>query len=191
MRATVLSASIPSTATRPKEGELTFLDSGITYTSGDFTESFHHDQIHGIKIEPIFQPGKESFRNLYITNSDLNNIIFTVTSEDLKSVSLIISSLNNRSETSEQNEPVKFGLLFTRPMRKDSALIPIILIAIFGAISSFTGTYNGAVPGSSIGVLAFVIDIVFGPLLVGLILTSIFFLAPRRVYHLLSNRRKK
>lgn len=190
MKATLLSTSIPSTVTRPKEGELSFLDSGITYTSGDFTEVISNDQIHAIRSEPIFEPGKESFRNLYIKNTDLKDMIFTVAAEDLKSVSVMISSLSSSSASSLQNEPLKFGLLFTRPMRKDSALIPIILIAIFGAFSTFTGLYNGAVPSSSIGLFAFLIDMVFAPLLVGLILVSIFFLIPRRLYHLIVKRKK-
>lgn len=190
MKAKLLSASIPSTVTRPKEGELSFLDSGITYTSGEFTEVISKEQIHAIKMEPIFEPGKESFRNVYIKNKDLKDLIFTVASEDLKSVSEAISSLSNGYASSSQNEPLKFGLLFTRPMRKDSALIPIILIAIFGAFSTFTGTYNGAVPSSSIGLFAFLIDMIFAPLLVGLILVSIFFLIPRRLYHLIVKRNK-
>ena len=190
MKAKLLSTSITSTVTRPKEGELSFLDSGITYTSGEFTEVISKDKIHAIRVEPTFEPGKESFRNLYIKNTDLKDTIFTVASEDLKSVSEAISSLSNGYTSSLQSEPLRFGLLFTRPIRKDSALIPIILIAIFGAFSAFTGTYNGAVPSSSIGLFAFLVDMVFAPLLVGLILVSIFFLIPRRLYHLIVKRNK-
>jgi hypothetical protein len=188
MKATLLSASIPSAVARPQVGELSFLDSGITYTSGEFTEVFPRDQIHGIRSEPSFQPGKESFKNLFIKNLDLNDIIFTVTAEDLNSVSLQISSLGKGFTASLPNEPVKFGLLFTRPIRKDSALIPIILIAIFGAFSTFTGTYKGAVPATSPGLIAFLLDVVFVPLFIGFLFVAIFFLIPRRVYHLILKR---
>jgi hypothetical protein len=191
MKATLLSASIPSAVARPQVGELSFLDSGITYTSGEFTEVIPKDQIHAIRSEPIFEPGKESYRNLYIKNKELKDIIFTVAAEDLNSVSLMIFSLTNKSMASLQNEPVKFGLLFTRPMRKDSALIPIVLIAIYGAFSTFIGTYSGAIPGSSIGLFAFLLDIVLVPVFAGLLLVSIFYLIPRRIYHLLSNRSRR
>lgn len=191
MKATLLNTSIPSTVTRPKEGELSFLDSGITYTSGDFTEVISKNQIYAIRSEPIFEPGKESFRNLYIKNKDLKDIIFTVSTEDLNSVSLKIYSLTNKSMESLQKEPVKFGLLFTRPMRKDSALIPIALIAIFGAFSTFTGTYSGTVPNNSIGLFAFLLDIVLVPIIVGLLLVSIFFLIPRRLFNFFIRRNRK
>ena len=189
MKATLLSSSIPSSVTRPPVGELSFLDSGITYTAGEYTEVIPKDQIHAINSEPIFEAGKELFRNLYIKNKDLKDLIFTVSAEDLNSVSQKISSLTNGSTSRLQNEPLEFGLLFTRPMRKDSAFIPIILIAIFGAFSTFTGTYNGAVPSSSIGLFAFLLDIVFFPILIGFILVAIFFLIPRRLYHLVIKKR--
>ena len=128
---------------------------------------------------------------MYVKNIDLEDIIFTVSAEDLKTVSATISSLSNGFASSSQNEPIKFGLLFTRPMRKDSALIPIILIAVFGAFSTFSGTYNGVVPGSSIGMLAFFLDMVFLPVFIGFVLVSVFYLIPRRLYHLVVKRNKK
>ena len=191
MRATLLSSSIPSSVIRPQVGELSFLDSGITYTSGEFTEVIPKDQIHALRSEPIFEPGKESFRNLYIKNKDLKDLIFTVAAEDLNSVSVTISSLSKGFASTLQSEPLKFGLLFTKPMRKDSALIPIILIAAFGAFSTFTGTYGGSVPGGSVGQFAFLLDVIFAPLLVGLLLVSIFFLIPRRLFHFFNRRNKQ
>jgi hypothetical protein len=191
MKATLLSASIPTAVARPQAGELSFLDSGITYNSGEFTEVFPKDEIHAIRSEPIFEPGKESFRNLYIKNKDLKDIIFTVSAEDLNSVSLKIFSLTNSSASKLQNEPIKFGLLFTRPIQKDTALIPIILIAIYGAFSTFIGTYSGTAPGSSIGLFAFLLDIVLVPVLAGLLLVSIFYLIPRRLFHLFFKRNKQ
>jgi len=191
MKATLLSASIPTAVARPQAGELSFLDSGITYNSGEFTEVFPKDEIHAIRSEPIFEPGKESFRNLYIKNKDLKDIIFTVSAEDLNSVSLKIFSLTNSSASKLQNEPIKFGLLFTRPIQKDTALIPIILVAIYGAFSTFIGTYSGTAPGSSIGLFAFLLDIVLVPVLAGLLLVSIFYLIPRRLFHLFFKRNKQ
>jgi hypothetical protein len=191
MKATLLSASIPTAVARPQAGELSFLDSGITYNSGEFTEVFPKDEIHAIRSEPIFEPGKESFRNLYIKNKDLKDIIFTVSAEDLNSVSLKIFSLTNSSASKLQNEPIKFGLLFTRPIQKDTALIPIILIAIYGAFSTFIGTYSGTAPGSSIGLFAFLLDIVLVPVLAGLLLVSIFYLIPRRLFHLFFKRNEQ
>lgn len=114
---------------------------------------------------------------------ELKRNIYTVAEKDLSSIP------STYVETDfKKAEPVRFRFLFIVPARKDFALIPLLLIAVFDSIQAYTGIYIGQVPGSSIGIIAFLIDIIFAPLFVGFLWTLVLFLIPRRIFYSLTRR---